>query len=261
MSAHDRSRLETIERRNAGLEREVALVKQVIGDRDLQELIAQLEARQAAIAGMKAERSAQAARLGALASAVPAGAWLERAQLGEGRAEFAGRSHDPSDAADLMDGLRATGCFTELQLVSVDAARSSRATGPSTAGRFVVTAAFGDEPCGETRGELRDPFRPPHATTQGPRDPSRPPLYRWEPELYRVTAITPGRGATLRDPLGGSHAIAVGSALGNPMATVTFITEDTVILSRDESTSASTDRLSTRLIELVVDTREPTNGP
>jgi len=251
------STLADIQEQNANLQAEIRDLTTFIGDTPTEARVAEAEARRSAIGGLVGQRGSTASRVRSVAGAVPVGAWLVRLTLQTGRLELEGRSHDPAAAADLMDGLRATGCFDEIELVSVDAAASSRSREASPAGRFVVTATESTETCGATRGELRDPFRSPHAASDGPRDPSRPPLYRWEPSLYRVTAIVPGRSATVSDPLGGRHSLTVGGALGNPAATVTFITEDTVILSRDESASDSTDRLSTRLIELVLDPREP----
>jgi hypothetical protein len=240
------ARLAALDAENSALEAELAPLRSLADVSSLEAQAAAIEERQRVIEGLGQGRVEGAALLFAVATSVRGGAWLTRLDWDGERIDLAGLGFDPAAAADLMDGLRATGCVDGIELVSVDAAPDGKAR------RFSVRALDRPTPCGVARGPLDDPFAPPHDPRASP-DVNRPPLLRWPVELYRVVALVPGREATVQDPDGGRHTVPVGSMLGRPAGTVSFVTDTALILSRDEMVDASTDTVQSRLVELPLD--------
>jgi Tfp pilus assembly protein PilN len=226
--------------RNELLEAELADLRAITGGVSPQDLVPALEQRIAAIQALAADRGRAASFVGAVAQSVPKGAWLTDLRWSDAGLALAGRSDDPAGAAEVMDGLRRTGCFDDVTLASVSGAAGART--------FSITATTG-ETCDAPGPGASDPFRPPIDPLARP-DLVLPPLYRWAVESYDVIAIVPGKTATLRDPDGGTHALQIGSAMGHPAATVSFITEDQVLLTQDRVVDQETGEINSSIIEL-----------
>ena len=242
--ATDASRLAVVEGENAAIEAELTAIQDLVGASSMEDVFAALDQRRALIEELTGSRGQVAHLLAAASTAVPTGGWLVRLEVAADRLHMEGRGFDPVVAADVMDGLRNTGCFEEIQLVSMEQPRSG---GPH---QFVIDA--GASTCGSVRPNPRA-FTPPHDPSRGPAPGSRPPLLRWEADLYRVVSVEPGVSAEVRDPDGRTHTITVGTMLGAPAARVTFITDATVLLSLDEVTDRETGALRSRVIELPVE--------
>lgn len=228
------------------LSEEIRLLTRVVAESSTEESIAALERRKEAIDALQTSRGEGAAVVRAVAFSINQGQWLTDLSWDGQTVRITGLSFDATAGADVMDGLWATGCFTDVQLQGVDT------PGADGKRRFRIVAKDAPEPCGVIRGELPKAFTPPHYPSMTP-VAQRPPLLRWEAEMYRVTALVPGKQATVQDPDGRSHAVTVGSAMGNPTAKVTFITEAAVILSLDEVVDAATDLVVSRIVELPLD--------
>ncbi len=228
---------------NAALVTELAHLRQISDGASPELLAAALEERIALVAALSAGRTDAARTLSAVQRAVPSGVWLTALHWSGPGLTLTGRTDDPAGAAEVMDGLRLTGCFEEVTLSSV--------SGPAAARTFDITARSAPtcEPLG--LGDA-DPFRPPTDPQARP-DLLRAPLYRWTPDAYDVIALVPGRTATLRDPDGATHEVQVGAAIGHPAAVVSFITDDQVLLSQDAIIDADTRETRSRIIELPLD--------
>jgi len=230
----------SLREQNELLEAELADLRAITGGVSPQDLVPALEQRIASIQALAGGREWGAAFLGAVEQSVPKGAWLTHLRWSDAGLALTGRSDDPAGAAEVMDGLRRTGCFDNVTLASVSGAVGART--------FSITAVPGAT-CDALGPAASDPFRPPIDPLARP-ELVLPPLYRWAVEAYDVIAIVPGKAATLRDPDGGTHAVQIGSALGNPAATVSFITEDQVLLTQDRVVDEETGEINSSVIEL-----------
>jgi|GEM_PF-5033355 len=244
----DQARLSDIESANEGLEAQLAPLAGLPDTASLQDAVAEIERRQAVVDSLQ-KRSEGVALITAASGAVGTGPWLTSLDWDGDSVKVQGLGFDPTAAADVMQGMQDTGCFSEVTLLSVDTAAGG---GPL---RFSIVAADAPGDCGSTTGLWGKPFTPPHDPAMGP-DINRPALLRWDVALYRVLALDPGVSATVRDPDGRSHSVAVGNMLGRPAAKVTFITDTAVILSQDTLVDASTDTLQSTILELPLDPAE-----
>lgn len=246
------SQLDDIEAENNAMEAELAPLRQLAGVDSLKDAAATLEQRQAVLANLTGSRGDGSALLAAVSGTVRANSWLTTLSWDGQAVRLQGRTFDPGAAADIMDGLRSTGCFDEVRLLAVDTPPGSKER------RFSITATDNPAPCGATQAPLGRPFTPSHALDQTP-DINRPRLLRWAVALYRVVALIPNKEATLLDPDGRRHTLSLGSMLGRPAAKVTFITDSAVLLSQDEMVNEATDTVQSRILELPLDpeTQEP----
>lgn len=235
-----RASARTLQEENALLHTELVALRKIAGSVSPEQLVPQLERRIAVVEGLSADRGRAALFLGAVEQSVPRGAWLTQLRLVDTSLSLTGRSDDTAGAAEVMDGLRRTSCFDNVTLASVSGGVGART--------FAITAQPAAT-CGALGPASSDPFRPPIDPEARP-DLVRPALYRWEVEAYDVVALVPGQSATLRDPDGGTHRVEIGSAIGRPAATVSFITDDQVLLSQDRVVDADTGEAQSRIIEL-----------
>ncbi|MCO4772098.1 MAG: PilN domain-containing protein [Deltaproteobacteria bacterium] len=250
MVATQRASLAALSSENEALEAELAPLRALAGVDSLQDAAAALEERRDVLAALSGSRGEGSALLFAVGGAVPTATWLTDLSWDGSNVRVVANSFDTMGGADLMDGLRATGCFADVTLGSMDTPE------PGGPRRFTISAQDAPETCGVTRGPALRPFTPPHDPRRGPADANRPPLLRWQPDLYRVIALVPGKEATLRDPDGRRHTLTSGGMLGNPAGKVTFITDTAVILSVDEMVDAANDLVVSRIVELPLDAED-----
>jgi hypothetical protein len=233
----DRKTLAGIEGDNDRLQAEIEALQGILEEAvGLEEIAADLALRIAAIAGLTAERTRSQDLLSVIESAVPEQVQITRLVLDEVGLRLEGTG-SASDAADVMDGLRAWDCMTQVSLMEAGS------------GRFQLRAMVDpDEPCPPGEVGRRDLFADPFASPQG--DARVPAVVRWPVRDYVVLAAEPGGDAILQDPAGGSHFVTVGGVVGTEYARVMVVADGQVILTQDVVTDAALGRLESRLITL-----------
>ena len=238
----------TLDADAALLEGEISDLRKIIGERPSDAFMEAFERRVHALSALGADRGRAARYLGAVAQAVPPGAWLTRLRWTDTTLDLAGRTDDPAGAAEVMDGLRRSRCYDDIVLAGV--------AGPVGARTFTITARPAAD-CASLGPPTSDPFAPPIDPEARP-DLVLPALVRWEAQTYDVLAIVPGSSATLRDPAGGTHAVQIGSSVGRPPAVVSFITIDQVLLTLDRVVNQDTRETRSTIIELPLEPPTPT---
>ncbi len=229
--------MRVLDRTNSELTSEIAALRVIasaVGDAEA--LAAELEARLAVVSQAEAERIQPQALLGMIERIVPADAKLTSIDWIGGELELQGRGTGPEDAAVIMEGLEASGCVSEVALRSVES------------GDFWITGRTVG-PCSAPLPWGRDPFGTP--LSQRPEaEVTAHPLVRWDVRDYAVTSIVPGETATLQDPDGGLHTIAVGSVVGVRRARADFITDDQVILAEEHVVDEETGKIESHIVTL-----------
>lgn len=232
---------------NALLEEEIWNLHKILEDYEASNL-ERFELRVQTLSALGENRGRAARFVGAVEQAVPTGVWLTRLQWFDSRLTLTGRTDDPAGAAEVMDGLRRSGCFSEITLAGV--------SGPVGERTFTITGKP-VEPCEALGPAATDPFAPPVDPEARP-DLVLPALYRWDVRAYDVVALVPGTEATLQDPDGGTHVVRIGNSVGRPPATVSFITDDQVLLTQDRIVDEETRKTRSSIIELPL---ERAGGP
>jgi len=234
-----------IDEENTRLQAEVDSLRAINAELPSEEEQAAWERRVRVLTELGADRGRAARYTVAVEQAVPRGAWLTELRWTERGLQLEGRIEEADGAAGVMDGLRTSGCFDDVVLLGVSGGGDERT--------FTVTAMPAAD-CPAMGSAGGDPFVPPvDPGVQAALD--RPPILRWEVQAYDVVFIKPGDFATLRTPDGDTQSVSVGSWVGNPMAKVTFITEDRVLLTQDTIVDEDTQETRSRVLELAL---EPT---
>ncbi len=235
-------RLRALRAENDRIRAELALLRPLEALRsDWFEEEAALRLRLGALTTLRAEGGQPLAVLGAVEVALPAGAWLTSFEWVGQTLDLRGRSEAPDGVADLMDGLQASPCFTDVAL--------RRVAGAGAEQDFELAATV-VTPCDGPPPGASDPFASP-ALAEATR-PRRevPAVARWPAARYEVIVAEPGVSATLRDPEGGTHRVAVGDLVVDGRSAVAFITDTGVVLTEDRVVDVDTQRTETSILTL-----------
>lgn len=237
--------LAEVEATNAGLRTELAALQGLVVDVGAYEALqVELEQRIEAVAALRTQTTWLPSVLLAVEAAVPGGVWLTRLELHERRLDLHGETEDPGGVATLMEGLQDSPCFEQVALRSVEGRPAAQA--------FWLRAEVGAERCFDGTPGGRDLFLSPALVEELRPKAQVHPLRRWGPRAYDLVALQPGRSATLRDPERGLHLVGIGHGVGDGSAVVTFITDDSIVLTEDHLTDPDTKRTETSIITITL---------
>ncbi len=236
------SNLRALEAENELLHAELAQLDALIGSLEGgPDAHAALQERLEAIYALRDNTGHSASLLVALETAVPAGAWLTSLSIEGDRVDLHGEAADLDAAANLMEALQFSECFTDVALKSSESSPDGQT--------FWLQARPSETVCAEGRPGGRPLFLSPNLEDALRPDATIHPLVRWEPREYDLVGLEIG-AATLRAPDESLHRVMVNGAVGRGRARVTFITDDSIVLTEDVLLDRDTQKTKTNIVTL-----------